>query len=157
MARRGVSLWGAQAGTGYKKINGKDYQILLDEDENEYTVRENGIVYDSEGNKTEYQVETRAEAPYTDMGRLYKSGEYIGSIYKGDAELSMVNTYYLWMTYSDDDGVTWSLPKDLNPMVKADWMTFFGTGPGAGAQLQSGRLIFTMYCMTSANQASHFR
>ena len=156
MVRRGVSLWGAQAGTGYKKINGKDYQILLDEDENEYTVRENGIVYDSEGNKTEYQVETRAEAPYTDMGRLYKSGEYIGSIYKGDAELSMVNTYYLWMTYSDDDGVTWSLPKDLNPMVKADWMTFFGTGPGAGAQLQSGRLIFTMYCMTSANQASHF-
>jgi len=60
------------------------------------------------------------------------------------------------MTYSDDDGLTWELPKDLTPYVKADWMTFFGLGPGAGAQLQSGRLIFTTYCMDSNNRNNRF-
>lgn len=161
MTRRGVSLWGTKVGTGYKNIDGKDYQLLFkgngeDTSVDQFTIRENGIVYDASGNVTEYQVETMAEAPYTEMGSLYKNGVYIGNIYKGDAELSARNTYYVWMSYSDDDGMTWSLPKDLNPMVKADWMTFFGPGPGAGVQLQSGRLIFTMYCMTEANSANRF-
>lgn len=155
MFRDGMSLWNAQAGTGYVKIDGKYYQKLTDSAGNSYTVRENGVVYDSSNNKTAYQVETEAKAPYREQGSLYKNGEKIGSIYKG-AELTMYNTCYLWMTYSDDDGLTWSIPKDLTPMVKADWMTFFGTGPGAGLQLQSGRLIFTTYSMDSANSSSRF-
>ena len=161
MSRRGVSLWDAKVGTGYEEIDGKQYQILYkgdgkDENDEKYTIRENGFVYDDDGNLTEYQVETMAEAPYTNLGNLYKNGVYIGNVYRGNAELSTWNTFYVWMTYSDDDGLTWSLPKDLSPMVKADWMTFFGTGPGAGVQLQDGRLIFTMYCMTEENSNSHF-
>lgn len=155
MMRRGVSLWECEAGSGYQEIDGAYCQILRDADNNTYTVRENGTVYDSSGSKTDYQVETKAQAPYQKQGSLYKAGKYVGSIYK-NAELTMVNTCYLWMAYSDDDGLSWSLPKDITPMVKADWMTFFGTGPGAGAQLQSGRLIFTAYCMTTANSNQHF-
>ncbi len=155
MFRDGVSLWGAQPGTGYTKIDGKYYQTLTDSVGDTYTVRENGIVYDSNNEVTAYQVETESAAPYRDQGTLYKDGVKIGNIYK-NSELTMHNTCYLWMTYSDDDGLTWELPKDLTPYVKADWMTFFGLGPGAGAQLQSGRLIFTTYCMDSNNRNNRF-
>ena len=155
MFRDGVSLWGAQPGTGYTKIGDQYYQTLTDKDGNSYTVREGGVVYDSDGEVTAYQVETEAEAPYNRQGTLFKDGEEIGSIYKG-AELTMYNTCYLWMTYSDDDGLTWSLPKDITPYVKADWMTFFGLGPGAGVQLQSGRLMFTTYCMDAKNSVDRF-
>lgn len=157
--RNGTSLWDAVAGTGYTRIDGKDYQILKDEAGNTYTIREAGVVYDSENNPTEYRVETEAEAPYKMQGALYKDGVHIGSIYK-NSELMMIDTVYLWMTYSDDDGKTWSRPKDLTPMVKADWMSFFGVGPGAGVQLRNGehkgRLVFTMYCMRKPNSNAHF-
>lgn len=157
--RNGTSLWGAVDGTGYTNIDGKDYQILEDKEGNAYTIREGGIVYDSEGNPTEYRVETEAEAPYKMQGALYKDGTHIGSIYK-NAELTMIDTVYLWMTYSDDDGKTWARPKDLTPMVKADWMSFFGVGPGAGVQLRNGehkgRLVFTMYCIKHGMNSSGF-
>lgn len=155
MFRDGVSLWGAQPGTGYVQIDGKYYQQLTDNSGNTYTVRENGVVYDSNNQVTAYEVETESEAPYNQQGNLYKNGVKIGNIYK-NSELTMHNTCYLWMTYSDDDGLTWSLPKDITPMVKADWMTFFGLGPGAGVQLQSGRLIFTTYCMDAQNRSNRF-
>lgn len=155
MFQDGCSLWTAEAGTGYTKIGDNYYRILKDASGNQYTVRENGVVYDSNGAVTNYQVETNAPAPYTQLGSLYKDGERIGNIYKG-AELTMVKTCYLWLSYSDDDGLTWSLPKDITPQVKADWMTFFGTGPGAGVQLQNGRLMFTTYCMDTKNQNNRF-
>ena len=98
MMRRGVSLWECEAGSGYQEIDGAYCQILRDADNNTYTVRENGTVYDSGGSKTDYQVETKAQAPYQKQGSLYKAGKYVGSIYK-NAELTMVNTCYLWMAY----------------------------------------------------------
>jgi len=42
---------------------------------------------------------------------------------------------------SDDDGVTWSKPRDITADVKkADW-EWVATGPGHGIQLDSGRLV----------------
>lgn len=140
-----IGLWASRPGTGYKEVNGVQCRVLYDSDNREYTVRENGIVYDSEGNKTEYQVETEAKAPYKEQGSLYKNGVKIGSIYK-NSELKIYETTYLWMSYSDDDGLTWSVPKDITPMVKDDWMRFSGTGPGQGVQLQNGRIVFSAYC-----------
>lgn len=155
----GTSLWGAVNGTGYTEVDGKQYQILNDDAGNTYTIREGGIVYDSGNNPTEYQVEIEAEAPYREQGSLYKNGTKIGSIYK-NAELRMVDTVYMMMTYSDDDGKTWSRPRDITPEIKADWMSFFGVGPGAGVQLRNGehkgRLIFTMYCIKNGASASNF-
>ncbi len=155
----GTSLWDAVDGIGYTEINGKQYQILNDADGNEYTIREGGIVYNSAGEVTEYRVETEAEAPYREQGSLYKEGKKIGSIYK-NAELAMVNTIYMMMTYSDDDGKTWSRPRDISPEIKADWMSFFGVGPGAAIQLQhgehKGRLIFSMYCIKHGENSRNF-
>lgn len=155
----GTSLWDAVDGTGYMEVDGKKYQILNDSDGNTYTIRESGIVYNSSGEPTNYQVETEAEAPYREQGSLYKDGVKIGSIYK-NAELHMVDTVYMMMTYSDDDGKTWSRPRDISSEIKADWMSFFGVGPGAGVQLRNGehkgRLVFTMYCIKHGAGSSNF-
>ncbi len=40
--------------------------------------------------------------------------------------------------YSDDDGKTWSAPKDITPGDSTRWMKFLGTGPGTGIVLRTG-------------------
>ncbi len=39
---------------------------------------------------------------------------------------------------SDDDGLTWSAPKEITKDVKRDTWTWYATGPGAGIQLTRG-------------------
>ncbi|MEU6367413.1 sialidase family protein [Streptomyces sp. NPDC046931] len=48
---------------------------------------------------------------------------------------------------SDDDGLTWSQPRDLSPQIlPADWNSWYATGPVHGIQLtrgrHAGRLVF---------------
>ena len=38
------------------KVDGKDYLALYDKDNNQYTLRENGEVFDKENRKTDYVV-----------------------------------------------------------------------------------------------------
>ena len=47
----------------------------------------------------------------------------------------------VWLSRSADDGRTWSPPQEItNDVKKPDW-TWYATGPGAGIQLKSGRLV----------------
>ena len=46
---------------------------------------------------------------------------------------------------SDDDGITWTQPRDLTPMIKDPQMKFIGTSPGAGIQLADGTFVFAIY------------
>ena len=150
-----------ETGTGYVKVDGKDYLALYDADGNEYTLR-GTEVYDAAGNKTSYTVaEGTAENAFHEKGDLYDNGEYVGNIFlssqnKGNisAPLKPLKTIYLWLTYSDDDGKTWSNPVDITPQVKAEWMKFCGTGPGFGLELKAeekeGRLIFPIYYTNAA-------
>lgn len=70
-------------------------------------------------------------------------------------ELSVYRTSYLWHLYSDDGGITWSNPVDINQTTKYGWMHFFGVGPGTGIQIQNGayagRLIVPVYTTNRAN------
>ncbi|MFF3919703.1 exo-alpha-sialidase [Streptomyces sp. NPDC001852] len=44
------------------------------------------------------------------------------------------------LQYSDDDGRTWSVPRDLSPeILAADWNSWYATGPVHGIQLTKGR------------------
>ncbi len=45
------------------------------------------------------------------------------------------------LTKSADDGLTWSKPVNITQSVKQKNWTWYATGPGAGIQLQNGRLI----------------
>ena len=120
-----------------------------------------GHVLDAEGNDTGYLVIVSTEngESMQEIGNLYKEGEYKGNIYMlkngpDKGELTVLNTTYLWMVYSDDDGATWSDPVDITPQVKKDWMLFLGTGPGVGIQLDNGNLVVPVYHSNSNVGAS---
>ena len=143
-----------KAPQAYEQIGDKVYQVLYKKGEaGHYTIRENGEVFDPENRKTEYRVVVDPKKPaYSDKGDLYKGEELIGNVYfdYSDKNIFRVsNTNYLWMSYSDDDGKTWSAPKDITYGIRKDWMHFLGTGPGTGIALHSGphkgRLVIPAY------------
>ena len=39
---------------------------------------------------------------------------------------------------SQDDGVTWSKPREITPQVKEEGWTWYATGPGSGIQIERG-------------------
>ena len=158
---KGIFGMADQREEAYKQIDGKTYQILYKEGEDgSYTIRENGTVYTPDGKPTDYRVVVDPVKPaYSDKGDLYQGDQLLGNIYFTSNKTSpfrVAKDSYLWMSYSDDDGKTWSAPQDITPMVKADWMKFLGVGPGTGITLHTGphkgRIIVPTY---TTNQTSH--
>lgn len=158
---KGIFGMSSQKEEAYKEIDGKTYQILYREGEKgAYTVRENGTVYTPDGKATDYRVVVDPVKPaYSDKGDLYKGDQLLGNIYFTTNKTSpfrIAKDSYLWMSYSDDDGKTWSAPQDITPMVKADWMKFLGVGPGTGIVLRNGphkgRILIPVY---TTNNVSH--
>ena len=158
---RGIFGMSEQKETMYQTIDGKTYQVLYREGEQGlYTIREHGHVYAPDGTKTEYRVVVEPVKPkYEDKGDLYQGENLLGNVYFTSNKTSpfrVAKDNYLWLSYSDDDGKTWSAPRDITPMVKADWMKFLGVGPGTGTVLRTGphagRIIVPTY---STNFVSH--
>ena len=134
----GIGLWNSRPGVGFDKDG---YRLLFDPEGNEYTLRENGKVFDSNGQETDYLVD--------EAGDVTKANSVIGNIYLKEGPLLEARTSFLQAVKSDDDGLTWSKPIDLNFQVKEEWMGFIGAGPGLGIQLTrgkyAGRLVFPIY------------
>lgn len=158
---KGIFGMSSQKEEAYKEIDVKTYQILYREGEKgAYTIRENGTVYTPDGKATDYRVVVDPVKPaYSDKGDLYKGDQLLGNIYFTTNKTSpfrIAKDSYLWMSYSDDDGKTWSAPQDITPMVKADWMKFLGVGPGTGIVLRNGphkgRILIPVY---TTNNVSH--
>ena len=145
----------------YERIGDKTYQILYKTGEKgHYTIRENGEVYNPKNQKTDYHVVVNPkQRGYSDKGDLYKGKNLIGNVYFAQSTKNpfrVANTSYLWMSYSDDDGQTWSAPRDITPSIRQDWMKFLGTGPGTGIVLRTGahkgRILVPAY---TTNNISH--
>lgn len=158
---RGIFGMSEQKETMYQTIDGKTYQVLYREGEQGlYTIREHGHVYAPDGTKTDYRVVVAPVKPkYEDKGDLYQGENLLGNVYFTSNKTSpfrVAKDNYLWLSYSDDDGKTWSAPRDITPMVKANWMKFLGVGPGTGTVLRTGphagRIIVPTY---STNFVSH--
>lgn len=158
---RGIFGMSKQKETMYQTIDGKTYQVLYREGEQGlYTIREHGHVYAPDGTKTDYRVVVAPVKPkYEDKGDLYQGENLLGNVYFTSNKTSpfrVAKDNYLWLSYSDDDGKTWSAPRDITPMVKANWMKFLGVGPGTGTVLRTGphagRIIVPTY---STNFVSH--
>lgn len=168
---QGASATGLiEKGTGFKKVGDKLYPILRDypnssmanlEYTAEYTIRENGVVYDEAGNATTYAVENYLGGE--NAGRLTRDGEDAGNIYiytgENAGELKMPRVASLVTCYSDDHGATWTGYQNITGMVKEDWMKFITAGPGTGIRLghqtdttKNGRLIVPV-CYTNGSGA----
>ena len=158
----------AVTGSGYKEIQGKKYLKLQKAGETDYnyTVRENGVIYNDTTNQpTEYSLNSNFEILKDNVLQTVKqkssrfdptngSGQLVTdetdkdvpmNIMYADAVFKALPTTWLYMKYSDDDGKTWSDPILLNGMVKAVLVT----GPGRGMQIKNGeykgRLIVPVY------------
>ncbi|MBJ8325368.1 sialidase domain-containing protein [Streptococcus pacificus] len=150
----------------YVTIEGKSYRALYRTDnqgeQGIYTIRENGKVYSPTNLETDYSVTLESDHPAKEtIGDIYQNNNLVGNIFFTTNKTSPFRAAwasYLWMQYSDDDGVTWSNPKDITPMVTNNQMKFHGVGPGAGIVLQhgdhKGRIIVPTYS-TNYAAANH--
>ena len=159
MFPEGKAVFGmpAKPEKAYERIGDKTYQILYKTGEKGYyTIRENGEVYNSKNQKTDYHVVVNPKKlGYSDKGDLYKGKDLIGNIYFAQSTKNpfrVANTSYLWMSYSDDDGKTWSAPKDITPGIRQDWMKFLGTGIVLRTGKHKGRILVPAY---TTNSISH--
>lgn len=162
----------AVTGSGYKEIQGKKYLKLQKAGETDYnyTVRENGVIYNDTTNQpTEYSLNSNFEILKDNVLQTVKqkssrfdptngSGQLVTdetdkdvpmNIMYADAVFKALPTTWLYMKYSDDDGKTRSDPILLNGMVKAEDSRVLVTGPGRGMQIKNGeykgRLIVPVY------------
>ena len=162
----------AVTGSGYKEIQVKKYLKLQKAGETDYnyTVRENGVIYNDTTNQpTEYSLNSNFEILKDNVLQTVKqkssrfdptngSGQLVTdetdkdvpmNIMYADAVFKALPTTWLYMKYSDDDGKTWSDPILLNGMVKAEDSRVLVTGPGRGMQIKNGeykgRLIVPVY------------
>jgi sialidase-1 len=47
----------------------------------------------------------------------------------------------VWLTVSEDNGASWSRPREITASVKNPHWTWYVTGPGHGIQLRNGRIV----------------
>lgn len=170
----GIGFSNTSVGSGFKTINDKKYiKLHWHEEGNDsynYTIRENGVIYDERTNSpTEYSV----DGEYN----ILKNGEYLTqkqyqvhfegtklveqqtdkdvkqNIFYKDSYFKVLPTNFIVMKYSDDAGVTWSDMKILGEF-KNDNERMPLYGPGVGTQIENGvyagRIIISMYNSTSA-------
>ena len=60
----------------------------------------------------------------------------------------------VFVTRSDDDGLTWSEPEEITESVNEPTWSYLGTGPGHGIQLGSGRLLIPCWSDGSPGPAT---
>ncbi|MBF0787111.1 MULTISPECIES: exo-alpha-sialidase [unclassified Streptococcus] len=145
----------------YSHIEGQAYLNIYKEDvEQPYTVREGGIVFSPEGEPTSFKVVMQSDkAPYTDLGDLYEGDRLRGNIFhrlRQDNPFTITAKSFIWLSYSDDEGQTWSCPRDITGQVYEPWMAFLGIGPGVGIALKQGehegRLVVPIYTTNDSRE-----
>lgn len=148
----------------YTQIGGQSYLNLYNNGKKSkvFTIRDKGIVYNFKGKKTDYHVITETtKSDHSNLGDIYKGKQLLGNIYFTKHKTSpfrLAKSSYVWMSYSDDDGRTWSSPRDITASLRQKGMKFLGIGPGKGIVLKwgphAGRIIIPAY---STNWKSHLR
>ncbi|MFD5566700.1 sialidase family protein [Streptomyces cadmiisoli] len=56
-------------------------------------------------------------------------------------EVSEADGRRVWVQHSDDDGLTWSEPREITEQVKEPGWRWYATTPGHGIQLGTGRVV----------------
>lgn len=141
----GVGLRNAQLGTGYTSTG---EMLLTDKNGDQYTARRGKI----------FKGEHDTQVTLDEDGTLWNEEKSLGNIFCPDGQLKAHPTCYLYMIVSKDGGESWSMPQDITPQVKKEWMRFLGPGPGVGITMEegpySGRIIFPVYYSNAGYQLS---
>ncbi|WP_238989647.1 sialidase family protein [Staphylococcus sp. MI 10-1553] len=150
--------------SGFKKINGKYYLKLKKSGENEYqySVRENGIIYDDRTNKpTEYaldknfaisknneklKVEQYSAKVMNGQKTEFKNGKFVDmNVFYKDAIFKVEPTNFIAYSVSDNFGTTWSKPTLIPPLL-GEKHNFPYLGPGRGiVEHSKGRILIPSY------------
>lgn len=69
------------------------------------------------------------------MYQRYPPGRREGNVVPG---LTGTNVCTSWLMHSDDEGATWSAPRDLTAQLKRATATSLASGPGIGIELRRG-------------------
>lgn len=142
-----------EQGTGFVDVNGeKHLELFNKKGERLYTIDED--IFTKNGEETSFKVVKKDIQPFKRLGDLYQGEMLIGNIFLDWGPMKVKKTSYIIMTYSDDDGKTWSSPTNLNPQVKEDYMKFFGVSPSKGLELENGRLLIPAYFTNSFGKQS---
>ena len=145
----GIGQPNCWASTGFDE---QGRRLLRDLDDGRYVVEADGKVTTIDGQATEFRIE--------DDGTVLRDGHPAGNFELAPGadpaeSLLAIPTSYLQIAHSDDDGATWSKPRDLNPQLKQPWMRFLGTCPGNGIALRHGprpgRLVIPLYFNNDGN------
>ena len=161
-------------GTGYVKVNGKDYLAVTDNYDNVNTQPKDDDVttyayYVGDWDENGYaKILKRSDHLETGYGvdkwyNLYKveNGEYKDTLtqkqvnsntdiqqnifYKGSA-LHVYNTGYMMYAKTYDDGFTWTDPEILNPQIKRPTKeTALLVSPGQGVLTSDGTIVIPFY------------
>lgn len=109
-----------------------DYQKILVRQGSQHRLHDPGMVIDRHQSSATY-------------GRIYVFGKVFpvnkDSLNYSIAELKQMKFY---MTYSDDDGLTWSEQQDVTSLFPTDFITV-STGCSAGITMSDGTLILPVY------------
>lgn len=114
----------------YTQIGGQSYLNLYNNGKKSkvFTIRDKGIVYNFKGKKTDYHVITETtKSDHSNLGDIYKGKQLLGNIYFTKHKTSpfrLAKSSYVWMSYSDDDGRTWSSPRDITASLRQKGMKF---------------------------------
>jgi len=54
-------------------------------------------------------------------------------------DLKSKDTRRIFVSHSDDEGLSWTVPQEITASVKREDWTWYATGPGAGIQLTKGK------------------
>lgn len=137
-----VTTFTSDIGIGFVREKDITKRILVDDAGRKYLVEPDGAVT-LNGKETGYTARNEGS-------ELYFGDKFVGYTRMEKTIIRMPRISYLMMLYSDDDGKTWSKPINLNPLLKKEWMHFWGCGPGTGIQLKhgkhKGRLVMQTYC-----------
>ena len=163
---------GGGTGTGYNgmvTVGGKHYYALTRGDA---TLTEGYDYYlfpnpEPDGEHDKYiikKVSDSSDTEYTADGKmcLYKNGERLFvkqqpnntvdvpmSIFYSRSELQLYHTAYWALSYSDDNGLTWSDPVLVGSEYRGSDENFYNKSPGLGYQVKKGkykgRIIFPIY------------
>lgn len=161
-------------GTGYVKVNGKDYLAVTDNYDNVNTQPKDDdattyAYYVGDWDENGYaKILKRSDHSETGYGvdkwyNLYKveNGEYKDTLtqkqvnsntdiqqnifYKGSA-LHVYNTGYMMYAKTYDDGFTWTDPEILNPQIKRPTKeTALLVSPGQGVLTSEGTIVIPFY------------